>query len=271
MYNHKSSPRRIARKFQQGFSLIELMVGLTVGLLVVVAALGSLAYTQVSSGVVGDSARLHQEADNTFRILGFQIQQAGAINLGETTSDPAKVMFSSAFTGFDQTTTGAVSGQIFSMHGLQGAGNAADTLRVSYQDINGTTHDCLGNALGITHPSRNIRVDNEFSLTNGELRCKGTANINGQPIAAGIEDFQVTYGVQTVAGSAMQYRFYTADQIIDWTNIQAVTICLQLVGEKRGNPQPGLAFTGCQGQTIANDGLLRKVFQRTYSLRNALL
>lgn len=247
------------------------MVGLTVGLLVVVAALGSLVYTQVSSGVVSDSARLHQEADNTFRILGFQIQQAGALNIGETTADPAKVMFSSAFTGFNPTTTGATPGQIFSLHGLEGASNAADTLRVSYQDINGTTHDCLGNTLAAGHASFNIRVDNEFSLANGELRCRGTANVNAQPIASGVEDFQVTYGVQTVAGGAMQYRFYTADQIIDWTNIQTVTICLQLTGEKRGNPQPGLVFTGCQGQTIANDGLLRKIFQRTYSLRNALL
>jgi type IV pilus assembly protein PilW len=104
-----------------------------------------------------------------------------------------------------------------------------------------------------------------------ELNCLGATAAGAQPIADGVEDFQVTYGVQTVAGAALQYRFYTANQILDWTNIQAVTVCLQLVGDNRGNPQPGLVVTGCRGQTVTNDGLLRKVYRRTYSLRNALL
>ncbi|ABM38210.1 PilW family protein [Polaromonas naphthalenivorans] len=275
MYNHKRT--RHSKRFQRGFSLMELMVGLTIGLLVVVAALGSFLYTQISSGVVGDSARLQQEADNTFRILGFQIQQAGAINLGQSTTDPDRVIFSSAFTGFDPTTTGATAGQIFSIHGLEGASNAPDTLRVSYQDGNGTTHDCLGNTLLTSNTwnnaRRNIRMDNQFTVDTAkkELNCAGATAAGAQPIADGVEDFQVTYGVQTVAGGVLQYQFYTADLVPDWTNIQAVTVCLQFIGENRGNPQPGLVVTGCRGQTVTNDGLLRKVFRRTYSLRNALL
>lgn len=276
MYNPKHKPSN--RKNQRGFSLMELMVGLTIGLLVVVAALGSLVFTQISSGVVGDSARLQQEADNTFRILGFQVQQAGAINLEESATDTAKVMFSSAYTGFDPATTGALAGQIFSIHGLEGASNAPDTLRISYQDISGATHDCLGNTIPATNTAwnnarRNIRMDNVFNVdtVKKELKCAGATKTGAQPIADGVEDFQVTYGVQTVAGGALQYRFYTADQIIDWTNIQAVTICLQLVGDNRSNPQPGLIVKGCRDQTVTNDGLLRKVYRRTYSLRNALL
>lgn len=249
---------------------MELLVGLTIGLLVVVAALGSLVFTQISSGVVSDSARLQQKADNTFRIIGFQVQQAGAINLEASATDPAKVVFSSAYTGFNPATTGATN-QIYSIHGLEGASNAPDTLRVSYQDDNGAGHDCLGNALTSTNVLRNIRMDNQFALVSGELKCSGATAAGTQPIVDGVEDFQVTYGVQTLSAGALQYKFYTADQILDWSNIQTVAVCLQLVGDNKGNPQPGLVVTGCHDQTVSNDGLLRKVFRRTTSLRNALL
>jgi hypothetical protein len=48
----------------------------------------------------------------------------------------------------------------------------------------------------------NIRVDNQFSVASGNLMCKGAdASVAAQSIADGVEDFQVTYGVQTeVAG-----------------------------------------------------------------------
>lgn len=256
---------------------MELMVGITIGLLVVIAALGSLVFTQISSTVVGDSARLQQKADMVFRNIGYHISQAGAINLTtsvtptgtSTTTITGKVVFSTAFTGYNPATTAAATGQIFDVHGVNGDGTAAstasDTLRVSYED-NGVTRDCLGNT-----PS-NGRVDNQFSVVNGNLMCLGAnATATVQPIAEGVEDFQVTYGVQTVLGGASQYRFFRADQILDWTNIQAVTICLQLAGDNQGNPQPGLIVTGCSGQIVPNDGLLRRVFRRTYSLRNALL
>lgn len=241
------------------------MVGLTIGLLVVIAAVGSLVYTQISSTVVSDGAHLQQKTDIVFRNIGFHISQAGAIEL-QGTADPARMIFSAAFTGFDPAVTGATAGQIFAIHGLDGASNAPDTLRVSYED-DGVVLDCLG-----IRTTTVARVDNQFYVLNGNLMCQGASAAPPQPIADGVEDFQVTYGVQTLNGAgAPQYQFYRADQIVDWTNIQAVAICLQLVGDNKGNPQPGLVTRGCRNQTITNDGLLRRVFQRTFSLRNALL
>ena len=261
----REAPSFVPRRYQQGFSLLELMVGLTIGLMVVVAAVGSLVYTQISSTVVGDGARLQQKTDIVFRNIGFHISQAGAIELIGT-ADPARMIFSAAFTGFNPTVTGATGGQIFAIHGLDGASNAPDTLRVSYED-DGVVLDCLG-----ARTTTAGRVDNQFYVLNGNLMCQGASAAPPQPIADGVEDFQVTYGVQTLNGAgAPQYQFYRADQIVDWTNIQAVSICLQLVGDNKGNPQPGLVTRGCRNQIITNDGLLRRVFQRTFSLRNALL
>jgi type IV pilus assembly protein PilW len=50
-----------------------------------------------------------------------------------------------------------------------------------------------------------------------------------------------------------------------------VSICLQLAGDTQGNPRVDAAFKGCRDQNIANDGKIRRLFRRTFSIRNALL
>jgi type IV pilus assembly protein PilW len=269
-------PRRFSGKHRQiGLSLVELMVGITIGLLVVLAAIGSLVATQVTSAVTGDSARLQQKADAVFRNLAFHLTQAGAIVLAPpSVAQPAVLVFNEGYTGFNPVTTGAPVGQIFSIHGVNGAANAPDTLRISYQD-NGTVRDCLGNR---PIPANvNIRLDNSFSVVGADLMCLGASAAAAQSIADGVEDFQVTYGIQTFVAGAAQYRFYRADEMLafpltpNWTSIQAVSICLQLTGDTLGNPQPGLVMIGCRGQNIASDGALRRVYQRTFALRNSML
>jgi type IV pilus assembly protein PilW len=243
------------------------MVGLTIGLLVVLAAIGSLVFTQVTSSVVDDSARLQQKADAIFRNMGFHVAQAGAFDLvtapsaASSAPELAKVVFSANYTGFNTSP----AGKIYNFHGLEGASNAPDTLRVSYED-DGTSRDCLG------YRPTGVNVDNEFTLSGTDLTCKGATAAAAQSVAEGVEDFQVLYGVQTGLPGAEQYKFSVASAVTDWTNIQAVQVCIQLIGDNKGNPQPSsFVLKGCRGQTLTNDGYLRRVFWRTLSSRNALL
>lgn len=266
--------RSVAKKHQRGATIMELMVGITIGLLVVLAALGSLVYTHVSSTTMVDATRLQQKADAAFRIINFQAIQAGAIELTSSPIDPGTVTFSTGYTGFNPTTTTLPSTSVVSVHGVNEDGVNKDILRISYQD-NGTVRDCLGQSTAAA--TANVRVDNEFTYlaASNELRCKGSAaGATAQPILDGVEDFQVTYGVRTVTPAGVEsYQYFAADTVVDWTNIQAINVCLQLRGDTQGNPQPGMAaIVSCTPPTtIANDGRLRRVFNRTFSLRNALL
>ena len=295
MYNHKPAmlsypftPTRTLQthRLQKGISLVELLVGLTIGLLIVVAAMGSLVATQMGSGAVADSARLQQRADSIFRQLGYYIQQAGAINLNTSLADPTKVSFSTGYTGFDPAVTG-LAGQVVSVHGLEDASLGPDTLRISYQDSGVLTElDCLGKRPAAAQVG--VRMDHAFSVSAGQLMCKGADTSEAaQAIADGVVDFQVTYGVQSPVAGALQYQFFTADQITDWTNIQAVNICIELIGELAGQPQTGASITRCKpnllastpaattsaidSSTTANKGKTHKVYVRTFSIRNALL
>lgn len=276
-----AQPARVCGQREQGgFSLVELMVGLTIGLLVVLAAIGSLVFTQVTSAVVDDGSRLQQKADAVFRNIGYHIAQAGSFELvgvpavASSSPELPRVVFSSSYTGFNTSPTGSV----YHIHGLEGA---TDTLGVSYQKAPDPTaptdttktrsHDCLGNK-----PSGAMaNVDSKFyvNTTTKDLMCLGAGNTTAQSIADGIEDFQVWYGVRATNNPATaQYRYFDAGSVTDWTRIQSVRICLHTVGDNKGNPQSGLSFTGCQSDTITpTDGLLHRVYWRTFSLRNALL
>lgn len=260
-YQSHSLPHRR----QLGMSLMELMVGIAIGMLVVVAALGTMSFTQLSTTVVTDSTQLQQNADSVFRIMGFQATQSGAVAL-TSAPDAGKVIFSSAFTGFNTATTNATTGQIFAVHGVDGGTSGSDTLRLSYED-DGGIRDCHGNSSSTT-----ARVDNEFALSSGSLTCKGaSAGAVAQPVADGIDDFQVWYGVVTGTGAALRIRYFTASGVTDWGNIQSLRVCIVIRGERQGNPQPGLAQTGCRGQSITADGYIRRVFWRTFALRNKTL
>jgi len=122
-------------------------------------------------------------------------------------------------------------------------------------------------------------VTNMFSKssTTDDLMCLGWSDTTAQSIASGLRDFQVWYGVRAgaVPGSET-YSFYTADKIsappaaLNWNGVRAVRICIEVVGESKVESSP--SFTNCQGTSVTpTDKLLRRVFWRTYTLRNALL
>lgn len=114
---------RVSR--QSGVSLIELMVGLVVGLLVVIAAMGSLVYTRTASQVMGDSTRLRQDAATAFRVIGQIARQAGARRLVDLPG--GAVNFNPQYKGFEANPNTALP---ISIKGTDGVRNGPDTLTI---------------------------------------------------------------------------------------------------------------------------------------------
>ena len=251
----------------RGLSLTEIMVGLALGLMIALVALNSLVSTRLTASTLDDAVRLQQKAEDIFQNIGQQVMQAGAIHLVNSAEGNGRVMFSGAFTGYDPEKSQS-NGRIFAIHGVDANPQpSSDTLRTSHQD-NGFQRDCLGRpplaALS------NIRVDSEYWVNSGRLSCRGNGNLAPQLIADGVEAFKVRYGVQTLSGSIRQYRFHRASEISDWSSIHAVHVCLQLVGDTSGHPPSSQQHPDCDGQVPAPTGRMRRVFLRTFSVRNAL-
>jgi hypothetical protein len=112
----------------------------------------------------------------------------------------------------------------------------------------------------------NNGVNNQFTLNaQGDLMCTGTTAAAAQSIADGVADFQVLYGVQT-AGPQTQF-FNAAGVGGNWAGVGVVQVCIELMGDNQANVVPPV-IQGCRGQNLANTGVLRKVFRRTFVMRN---
>lgn len=264
---------------QVGASLIELMVGLTIGLLVVLAATGSLLVTRQGTTTVSDSYRLTTAGNNAMRLIASTIRQAGAIELVQAAPGD-KVIFSLL------PQRGATPAGDQLVFGTDGGAAGTDTLTVSYEHRNANvTRDCLGNDPGVVPE----RIDNLFSVNNVELRCVGNLGLAGTVIGGGaqalvgdntnvngevaVEDFQVWYWVQNPADPTRSQRV-TADAIAagNWGSVQTVEVCLQLRRSNIANYPviAGTTYRNCRDADVDTDGRLRQVFRGMYKLRNRM-
>lgn len=256
---------------QSGVSLIELMIGMVVGLMVVIASMGSLVYTRTASRVMGDSTRLQQDAATAFRIIGQVARQAGARRLMDTPG--GTVSFNPKYKGIQ---VNANTFRPAAVRGTDGAFNGPDTLEIdrdntlapeankSPMDIDSV--DCLGEPI-----ERAYSVSSKFSVDAGQLKCDGSGNSNGAfSLMSGVEDFQVWYGLRE--GPGLRYTTATALNQLSpapWDQVEALRVCLRLAGELTN--EAGTTTVGCQGESIPNDGRIRRVFSRVFKLRNASL
>ena len=75
-------------RHQQGASLLELLVGILLGLLVIGAAISTLMVSRATSGTIGDISQLQQQGSYAMRVMGTQFRQAGSIDI--TSASPAR-------------------------------------------------------------------------------------------------------------------------------------------------------------------------------------
>lgn len=230
----------------RGVGLVELLVALVIGLLISVAAIGSMAHSRATAATLGEAMRLHQDSANVLRIIEHQVRQAGARGL---LSVGSMVEFNAG----PALDSGAESGAVL-VDGTPGAGAAPDTLRTGLDaDPSIDARDCLGN------PPLGARLLSRFELVDGTLRCKGSGD--PAPLIEGVEDFQVRYAVRL--GDRVQYQ----DQPSDWSLVQGVMVCLRLVSPARSAARRSL--TGCRDEPVVDDGRMRRIVVRVIHLRNA--
>lgn len=265
---------------QRGATLLEMMVGVTIGLLVVLAAVGTVVLTRQSGSTIADSTLLTSQATNALRTIGSQIRQAGAIetlpSIPTAAAGEQSFVFSPVYDGLDipggnarwdgPVTTAGLQTTI-SVFGTEG-GAAADTLNVSYQDLGADiTRDCIGNAAPAA--AANIRIENFFSLNGTTFQCAGGSSPGTPPpIADDVEDFQVNYIVETLAGGQPVHQLVNATGVAGlWSQVIGVEICLQVRGQRTDYPTTG-TFVDCRGANTSHSGRIHKVFRNTYFLRN---
>jgi type IV pilus assembly protein PilW len=284
---------------QRGVTLIELLVGITIGLLTIAVAMGALMVSRGVSGTVSDASEIQQQASYAFRVIGQQLRQAGSLKLklsaakveGDMTpplvGDP--VAFETDFSDGVSTFTLATD----TLSGLDAPGASEYKLTTGYRNFADPLYR-LETPAAATAPFESLQrnclggqgstalVQSRFVLNaaTNELRCDGNGQV--QPIVRNIANFQVRYLVQSAAGTGSpNLRYVSAGAVgapgsAGWAQVFAVEVCLVLYGNESIDLPAGSSYTDCDGATPVNmtalaaprNRRMHMVFRNVYQLRS---
>lgn len=267
------------RGSQRGATLIELMVGITIGLLTVTVALGALMVSRGISGTVSEASQLQQQASYAFRVIGQQLRQAGSrqLDMNATNADPTSKI--------DLIKNNQNSEFI---QGLDTPGDGEYALTITFQNVNelmtandptknpvagNQIRDCLQENPGSpnaplttsgTNDSPFIISKFKRDISKKSLVCAGTGA--PQAIIENVNDFTIRYLIQNPS-TAPNYRYVSAAGVTDWENVYAIQICLELEGTENIE-SVGSKYMKCDGSQAARENRLRMVFRNTFYIRN---
>lgn len=277
---------------EQGITLIELLVGIVIGLLTVVVAMGALLVSRTVSGTVSDASQMQQQAANAFRIIGQQMRQAGSLKLNLAAQKPEgsaidmadKVAFETKVGDFDPVNTirGKASPASTEYSVTVAFRNYAEPVYTAASDTS-LFRNCLGRttSASLIQSAFTLYVNPDDS-SQRELRCDGAVPggaADPQAIAQNVANFQVRYLLQADAApfGNPQIRYVDADGVgADWTKVTAVEVCLVLYGNETVEMPSGTSYTDCDNSTSVDMTTLaapRKnrahlVFRNVYQLRS---
>lgn len=247
---------------QRGFSLIELMVGIAIGLLVVAVALGALMVSRGVSGTVSDASNIQQQGAYAMRVMGQQLRQSGSLrlNLNPGTSTAAESYL--ADVGFEISAGAPADPFRFDAtkaSQIVSGAKTPETLNVGYQRYAEAVftdavarpqlRNCVG---GPADASTNDRIESVFQLVATELQCSGNGQA-AQPVVQNVANFQVRYFLQdnTTSPGIPTIKAVDASAVGNWAQVQAVEVCLVLYGTEVINlPTDGTStYIDCDGIT----------------------
>ncbi|MFN9728773.1 PilW family protein [Acidovorax sp.] len=283
---------------QHGVTLVELLVGITIGLFTIAVAMGALMVSRVVTGSVSDVSDLQQQASHAFRVIGSQLRQTGSIRLklsanklDSDTSPPLvgePVAFETDFSDGTNTFTLATD----SLSGLDSPTASEYTLTTGHRNFAELVYlradttappgpeSVLRNCLGEGGTPALIQSQFVLNVATNELRC--AANGQEQPIVRNVANFQVRYLMQTAAGTGNPNLRYVNAATVGapgapgWAQVFAVEVCLVLYGTERLNLPAGSTYTDCDGATAVDLTALTEprnqrahmVFRNIYQLRS---
>jgi type IV pilus assembly protein PilW len=271
-----NAPAR-SRHRQGGVSLLELLVGLSIGLMTIAVALGALVLSRGVSGTVSDATQLQQQGAFALRAIGQQVRQAGSVRLNLAFAKPAGT--ASAPQTIDPADPVAFETSFDRAQGTL-ASDAGYPLQVGYQNYTEQVHnqaseqsllgDCTGRQASNTVVQSDFRLLKAAGAAIGELQCAG-ADGTEHTLVGNVADFQVRYLLQTTSGNdAVVRRVDAAGVGSDWPAVVAVEVCLELVGDE-GLDTAGATYRHCgwtSGQAeTAMGNRLHMVFRNTFQLR----
>jgi type IV pilus assembly protein PilW len=266
------------RSAQRGYTLIEIMVALTLGLVVIIGVIQVFISTQQSARIQQAASRMQEDGRMAMALLNRYLRLAGYTthpwDKGNTTWNPAINA-----RGFPANATFA-AGQV--VRGGENDVNGVDSIRIRYQGTaDGSVTTCLGRVVPI-----NEMADITFSLTadvpgqGRSLLCTDNNTNNAQPLVAGLQDMQIWYGLSqdrgAVAGIDANGRLTGATAYVpanlvpanEWNRVIGVRVSLLVRSEQDQLTLEPQTVTFNEVNIVPVDRRMRYVMGTTINVRN---
>lgn len=277
-YKYSVTDRRSLLFFknaQKGVTLIELMVGIALGLMVVAVAIGALMASRGISGTVSEATSLQQQASYAFRVIGQQVRQAGSIELSLNPNIVAAASVNDAMApvAFDPPDPSG-SKPAFNKAASTVTGDMTPSFTIGYQNYTevttagSTPTSLLRDCLGQNNSPPVLSSTFKRNANKNELVCSGTSNNTAQPVIGNVTDFKIRYIKQNTGTTNIQnIQDVTTISSMDWPNVYAIEICLELSGTET-TATSNATYIDCSGNSASYGDRLKMVFRNTYQIRS---
>jgi type IV pilus assembly protein PilW len=275
---------RMARRASAGFSLIELMIAMVIGLVVVGAVLSAYLGANVSGRNGRALSQITEDAGLALNALRSGISMVGYGNptgIVNTTDRFSKAYTGSGIFGCDKPFNNP-SQPIGNLTCSADAGSDAVAVAYEADRWNSVTNDtnvpldCLGNSL--TSSGTYYLNYSRYYVQNNQLFCRGPGNPAPAALVDNVVSLQVKYGVSVpTPGNPDTYRVARYSNAADmgapsadnWTNTVSVRICVVIRSAENVLNQK-TDYQGCAGPVVVDDDdrHLYKAFTSTIVLQN---
>lgn len=247
------------RDRQQGFSLVEIMVAMVLGLVLLGGTITIYASSKDSYRLQDNIAGMQENARFALYAIRRDVEMAGY----------PLVLDIAPFVVTGDTPPGNI--QVTS----DGGGNTSDIVTIQYQSQAPTNRDCQRAVIAAGN-----MIINQYSVTNSELRCLG----NGNPtrpltLVENVDNLQALYGVDS-DNDSIANLYVTAAEVDagvitagtpDWNNVVSLRIALLVASESSIGPAQSQSYTLLDAPAISkNDGVIYRTFGTTIPLRNRI-
>lgn len=255
---------------QRGLSLVELMIGLTLGLILLLGIIQVFISSKQTFATNDAMAKLQENGRFALEFITQSARLAGYIAPGSTLGRPFPV----------ERTVCGVGNSGNNPCAVNGGGSDADVVAFTFEPpiIDGAKRDCAGAVV----PDNNLVVNTFYIIpadANNPTAALGCKSFNrttnaalsaGQRLIDGIDSLQVLYGVATGGNSQSVNQYVSADRVSNWGKVVAVRIAVLANSVDVLNPAPVQRnyYLLDAAPFSSNDGRARQVFTTTVQFKN---
>jgi type IV pilus assembly protein PilW len=235
---------------EKGFTLIELMIAVVLGLLLIAGTLTVFISTKQGYRLENGLSLMQSTGRATLDLLSREAMMAGfpqSINIES---------FIPAMT-------------------TDGGGSNSDQFAVRYQ----SDTDCLNGTTPLYADGNHYAKNMYFIDANNNLWCRTLAEddsmLNESVVVQGVENLQLLYGEDNTAGDSVTNatRYVTAGNVADWDNVVSVRIGIIVDSQSpvaTSNDDATYTLLGQTAIAAGADHMRRRAYTTTAVIRNRM-